>query len=62
MRALSAADLVDEYRLITIPEVLGRGDRLFDGGTPAGFRFTTVDTAGPAALTVFRRDREEPSA
>ena len=59
---LAAADLVDEYRLITFPTVVGAGDRLFAGGTPADFRFTTAEPADSAAvtvLTVLRRDRGE---
>ena len=56
---LAAADLVDEYRLITFPAVVGAGDRLFAGGAPADFRFTAVDTVGSAAFTVLRRDHGE---
>ncbi len=64
VHALAAADLVDEYRLITFPTVVGDGDRLFAAGTPADFRFTLAEPADAAALTVLtvlRRDRgEEP--
>lgn len=57
VHALAAADLVDEYRLITFPTVVGEGDRLFPAGTPADFRFTAVEPVDAAALTVLRRDR-----
>ena len=57
VHALATADLVDEYRLITFPTVTGDGDRLFATGTPADFRFTTIEPADIAALTVLRRDR-----
>jgi dihydrofolate reductase len=54
---LAAADLVDEYRLITFPTVVGEGDRLFASGVPADFRFTMVEPVDAAALTILRRDR-----
>ncbi|GAA0221447.1 dihydrofolate reductase family protein [Cryptosporangium japonicum] len=53
MHALAAADLVDEYRLITFPIVAGAGDRLF--AVPADFRFTSVERTGVTSLTVLRR-------
>jgi dihydrofolate reductase len=47
-RDLHAAGLVDEYRLITFPLVLGTGKRLFtEGAPPSGF--TVVDSRTTAA-------------
>ena len=60
VHALAAADLVDEYRLITFPTVVGAGDRLFAAVTPTDFRFIAAESADAAALTmltVLRRDR-----
>jgi dihydrofolate reductase len=62
VHALAAADLVDEYRLITFPTVVGAGDRLFTTGTPADFRFTVVEAADVAALTVLRRHGGDSSS
>jgi dihydrofolate reductase len=52
---LMAADLVDEYRLLTFPTVLGSGDRLF----PAGGPHTELEclSAEPAGATVLARYR-----
>ncbi|WP_433359454.1 dihydrofolate reductase family protein [Actinoplanes sp. CA-142083] len=57
VHALAAADLIDEYRLITFPVVVGEGERLFAGGVPAEFRFTSVEPLDVTALTVLRRAR-----
>src|SRR3954468_593318 len=62
VHALAAADLVDEYRVITFPTVGGAGDRLFATGTPAEFRFTTVQPADAAVLTVLRRHRPDETS
>jgi len=63
VHALAAADLVDEYRLITFPTVLGQGEKLFADGTVANFRFTVTEPTDVGALTVLsvlRRDRDVP--
>ena len=62
VHTLAAADLVDEYRLVTFPVVLGAGERLFGAGVPAEFRFTSVEIADPGrvtVLTMLRRHRQD---
>ena len=40
-------DLIDEYRLYTIPVLVGSGKRLFGAGTvPAGLKFVSAATTG----------------
>ncbi len=57
VHALAAADVVDEYRVITFPLVVGEGDRLFASGVSGGFRFRSAEQAGATVLTVLERDR-----
>ncbi len=56
VRALQAADLVDEYRLMVFPTVVGIGERLFaaEGGS-LDLDLVSVDQVGPAVLTTYRR-------
>ncbi|MFF7984645.1 dihydrofolate reductase family protein [Streptomyces sp. NPDC007901] len=58
VHALAAADLVDEYRLLTFPTVLGTGRPLFPaGGPPAELECVSAERSGAAVLTRYRRAR-----
>jgi dihydrofolate reductase len=53
---LRAADLVDEYRLLTFPTVLGTGSRLFPvDGPPVELECLAAEQVGAAVLTRYRR-------
>jgi dihydrofolate reductase len=56
VHALMAEDLIDEYRLLTFPTILGTGDRLFlAGGPPVYLECVSAEPAGAAVLTRYRR-------
>jgi dihydrofolate reductase len=58
VRALIEKDLVDEYRLLVFPTVLGAGRTLFGPGTPpAELGLVSVERSGAAVLTCHERRR-----
>lgn len=59
VHALAEQDLVDEYRIIVIPELVGRGTRLFTAETtPSRLRQVSAETIGEALLVRYERDAD----
>jgi len=63
IRSLLPHDLIDEYRLLVYPIVLGRGKRLFDEASQAKLKLVESETFSKGVVKlVYRRDVEAQAA
>jgi dihydrofolate reductase len=57
VHALAERDLVDEYRILVFPDLVGRGTRLFSSETtPSRLRQISAETSCPAVLVRYERE------
>jgi dihydrofolate reductase len=61
VRTLTEHDLIDEYRLLVFPVVLGEGKRLFPAGVaPIDLELMSAERSGAATLVTYRRTSAPP--
>ncbi|HVX45760.1 MAG TPA: dihydrofolate reductase family protein [Mycobacteriales bacterium] len=64
LQTLSRHDLIDEYRLLFFPVILGKGKRMFtDDAAPASFRLTdSVISENGVAIHTYNRIHNSPAS